>query len=103
MKVYIAFSIHGTNCFIVATREVTLLTPFITSNPEFSLTDSRRSWADKVLDGYKLNWTKLCKADGTPHTNPGWVLRRFKELERSGWTIINREKFVEHHYKVQTK
>jgi hypothetical protein len=99
MKVYIAFSIHGTNCFIVATREVTLLTPFLSYNPWFSLAESRRPGVNKVVDGYKLNWTKLCKADGTPHTNPGWVLRRFNELERRGWTIVGREKFVQKFYK----
>lgn len=99
MKVYIAFSIHGTNCFIVATREVTLLTPFLSYNPWFNLAESRRPGVNKVVDGHKLNWTKLCKADGTPHTNPGWVLRRFNELERRGWTIVGREKFVQKFYK----
>lgn len=38
------------------------------------------------------------KADGTPHTVPGWVLRRFNQLEKAGWTIIGKDKFIQKHY-----
>ena len=95
-KAYIAFSIHGSNCFIVATRRLIEGAPLPSG---FSVVPSRRPDVDVTIDGYKLNWTKLCKADGTPHTNPGWVLRRFNELERRGWTIVGREKFVQKFYK----
>ena len=95
-KAYIAFSIHGSNCFIVATRRLIESAPLPSG---FGVVQSRRPDVDVTIDGCKLNWTKLCKADGTPHTNPGWVLRRFNELERRGWTIVGREKFVQKFYK----
>ncbi len=74
----------------------------IKSHPDdpdgFMLCESRRPNYDPVKDGYKLKWNKLNRADGTPMTSPGWVLRRFSELEKAGWEIINREEFKKRHF-----
>jgi hypothetical protein len=99
-KAYIAFSIHGSNCFIVATR--TFLTG-VSLPLGFKTVPSRRPGVDVTVDGYKLSWNKLSKADGTPHTSPAWVLKRFNELRRMGWRIVGYEKFVEHHYHSKKK
>lgn len=82
-KVYIAFSIHGTKNFKVVTNTLDL-----TKLPKgFTLARSRRPNYDITKDGAKLHWSELNKADGTPHTDPGWVSRRINQLIRMGWVL----------------
>lgn len=98
-KAYIAFSIHGTCAFIVATKIIEVFGRTIVTKPPsgiFSKVESRRPNA--AIDDLKLHWDKLNKADGTPHTNPSWVIRRFNELEKAGW-IIDRKKFIQRNKK----
>ena len=85
-KVYIAFSIHETNDFMVATNTLN-----VGKLPEgFTLGRSRRPGYNAATDGVKLNWVGLNRQDGTPHTDVVWVKRRFNELERMGWIIVKR-------------
>lgn len=105
VKAYIAFSIHGSNTFLTATKLVkTLGTTAVIADQAGALkklVSRRPDW--KPEDGIKLGWAKLNKADGTPHTNPGWVLRRFNELEKAGWKVIGKEKFIQRHFKNDKK
>ena len=91
MKFYIAFSIHGTNQFTVATRQVDLTSIEHALNylgQGFKVIPSRRPGYDSKRDGFKLSWTKLNRADGTPLQNKGWVTKRFNELKAQGWTLV---------------
>lgn len=83
MNYYIAFSIHGTNCFIRATTTNERLA---LANPGFTVAHSRRADFQKDRET-KIHWDKLNKLDGKPHTSPLWVMRRFKELKELGWVI----------------
>jgi len=94
---YIAFSIHGTNSFIVATRSMTEkeYKEHMASRMLFPLT----SRLPKPLPGHtKLGWTRLNTKDGTPLRSPPLILSRFSELAKNGWTV-DKEKFVEKHYR----
>jgi hypothetical protein len=96
-KAYIAFSIHGTCAFIIATNTVhSSYGKIITKAPEgeFTIAFSRNP---VKTDDLKLHWSKLMKADGTPHTDPRWVIRRFNQLEKAGWKV-DREVFVKKHF-----
>lgn len=73
----IAFSIHGTNCFIVATKK-------LTSVPEgMGIVTSR----DLSAVGVKLIWLKLQSAKGEPLRSPILIKKRFNELREKGWTV----------------
>jgi len=95
-KIYISFSIHGSNCFIVAVNEKW--------NPDklpaaFKKVDSRRPDYNHLKDGYKVQWSGLLnKKTGEPYKSPQMVLKRFAELKQMGFTIINREGFVQRHF-----
>jgi hypothetical protein len=92
MKVYIAFSIHGTNQFRVVEKEVVYsnsagwLTE--TLGPEFQIVPSRRPSYDLTRDGFKVHWDKFLRKDGTPIVDRGWVTKRFNELLSQGWTEV---------------
>lgn len=93
IKCYIAFSIHGTNKFTVATKEFKdyeAVGDFcLCGGPgSFMIGESRRPGYNKDKDGVKLLWSKLNRKDGKPLTDKGWVTRRFKELAKGGWTIV---------------
>ena len=95
-KVYISFSVHGTNCFITAVSE--------TMNPDklpegFVKVNSRRPKYNHLKDGFKIEWSGLRnKKTNQPYKSPQMVLKRFSELEQMGFTIINREVFVKRHF-----
>lgn len=96
-KIYISFSIHGTNCFIIAINEKW--------NPEklppaFKQVQSRRPKHDPDKDGLKVEWNGLLnKKTGEPYKSPQMVLARFRQLEQMGFTIIRRDEFVAHHFR----
>ena len=96
-KVYIAYSIHGTNKFLVATKEVTNDEYLAMVNSEFEPAQSRRP-NYRTVDGVKLHWKKLLKRDGTPHTAREWVLARFYTLRELGWELIGLDSFLDSHY-----
>lgn len=111
IKVYIAFSIHGTNQFIIAKNEVDGVVATFLNNGngwqprdslagEFRRVQSRRPGYNEQRDGMKLEWDRLISTKTKkPYTNPAWVLRRFAELANAGWTVINRDKFIAHNFK----
>lgn len=104
LKLRVSYSIHGTCCFITAIKTISgkkrlqFTKDIYEQRSEFKPVKSRRPDADEATDGIKLLWSRLNTAKGTPTVSPGLVLQRFKELENDGWTIIDREKFVKHHY-----
>ena len=94
-KYYIAFSIHGTNCFIVATKLQHEIKDIKALN--MSEVKSRRSFA-KINTDVKLNYEKLNNVNGKPTASKTKVLKIFKELENDGWEIIGRKEFIKKHY-----
>ena len=88
IKFYIAFSIHGTNQFKVAEKQV--LSEDSAHNPlwDFAFAAATPRRTPRPDDGIKLHWSKLNKKDGTPHTDKGWVTKRFNELVKMGWKIV---------------
>lgn len=97
-KYYIAFSIHGTNTFIVATRTMTDSRLAILGQSGIRITPSRRSNVD-LSEGIKLHWDGLFTAEREPLRSPPHVLAKFKLLEQDGWTIVGREQFINYHWK----
>ena len=84
MKAYIAFSIHGTNTFLVATKNVESITDL---GPEFKAVPSRRPGYSSD-DGVKVEWKGLTvKKTKLPYKHPLWVLNAFNVLETQGWQI----------------
>jgi len=96
-KAYIAFSIHGTNTFIVAVHDKLNLDKL---PQEFTKVDSRRDNHDPVNDGQKLHWSGLIsKTTGKPFKSPPTVLNRFSKLQAMGFTIIGRKEFTQKHFR----
>jgi D-alanyl-D-alanine carboxypeptidase len=90
MNFYIAFSIHGTKSFKVATLHVvgTADAALARLGPEFKVATSRRPSYDVKKDGIKLHWSRLMRKDGTPLQDKGWVTKRFNQLKAQGWKIV---------------
>lgn len=84
-KYYLAFSIPGPNSFRVVTKEASSL---LDLGDGFKMVPSRRPSYNAQKDGIKVHWDKLCRADGKPLQDKGWVTRRFKELQAQGWTLV---------------
>lgn len=93
-KYYIAFSIHGTNTFIVATNVMTDRRFATLEKAGYRITASRR----KDAEGIKLTWRELSTKQGEPLRSAPHVLFKFKQLEKAGWTIIGREEFIKRHW-----
>lgn len=84
---YVAFSIHGTNKFLVATKRMDATSDELYAQGFVRQASRRNNYMPS--DGIKLHWDKLTrKVDGKPYTNPAWVSRRFKELVAAGWTMV---------------
>lgn len=105
-QVYVAFSIHGTNSFIVATKEVSDKVIYDLSHhhqiygDEWKIVQSRRPNVDPKH--VKLHWSGLLnKKTKQPLRSPPAVLLRFKHLAQRGWKIdeVSRERFIDTHWK----
>lgn len=83
MKVYIAFSIHGTNCFITATREIASMAELPKGMVRVV---SRRVNYNPTTD-WKIQWDGLLTKAGVPYRSHIKVLQKFNQLEAEGWTI----------------
>lgn len=99
-KFYIAYSIHGTNAFIVATLETkdyndiaSIPNGVRVQNLYFTVAKSRMPNPTDT----KLHWDQLNTLKGEPMKSPYHILRRFKILEKAGWTI-NKDAFIKRHY-----
>ena len=84
MKFYVAFSVHGTNQFTVATINKPSISYL---GAGFTAAESRRPDYDRGRDGIKVHWVGLNRKDGTPIRHPSWVAKRFNQLVRRGWTL----------------
>jgi len=87
MNFYIAFSIHGTKSFKVATLHIvgTAEAALARLGPEFKVATSRRP--GKRQHG-QLHWDRLLRQDGTPLQDKGWVTKRFNQLKAQGWKLV---------------
>lgn len=83
MKVYIAFSIHGTNCFITATKEVASMAEL---PKDMTRVVSRRANYNPSTD-WKVQWNGLLTKEGVPYRSHIKVMQKFNELQASGWTV----------------
>lgn len=95
-KVYIAFSIHGTNTFITATKELDISK----LPPGMKVIPSRRPGYNPLQKGFKLRWDRLSTKQGQPLRSPPMILARFNELQKDGW-VIDKTNFVDRHYASQ--
>lgn len=93
IKVYVAFSIHGTNAFITASTTVNKIEDL---GREFTEVRSRRP-DYKSEDGIKLHWNALLTEKKQPYKSAAWVLNRFNILQRNGW-VVDKKAFLERHY-----
>lgn len=110
VEVYIAVSIHGTNCFITASKKHSMnrSTVFVEGR-QLRIRNKRFSIAriteldDKVT--VKL-YTSTLGVKGTRCTSgvterainsPSTILKFFNSLEKDGWTIRGRDEFKKYH------
>lgn len=75
----VAFSIHGSKTFIVATKELNVAKLPV----GFMIVESR----DPKATGVKLQWEELLTKTGAPLRSPTHVIARFKKLEAMGWKV----------------
>ena len=99
---YIAFSIHGTNRFIVAGLD--RRTAF--TEEELNRFGFRQVISRMPTDGIKLHWSKLnCQRTSQPLRCPSRVLTRFRELlglpDQEGIWIVEKTRFIQHHFRGQ--
>jgi hypothetical protein len=93
VKTYIAFSIHGTNSFIVATKSFQSekkFKDFLEQNKDFKIVVSRRDDYKEEDDGVKLSWTGLLnKETSQPYISSSSVFKKFVELKtKYGFKIV---------------
>lgn len=82
---FIAFPICGTNIYYVVHKIVN-----ISKLPQgFKIDSSCRGYNRKNENIVRLSWDSLYKRDGMPHTDPGWIKRRFNELEKMNWKPVS--------------
>ena len=90
----VAFSIHGTNTFIVATKKLNVAKLPV----GFMIVDSRayEAW------GVKLHWEELLTRTGEPLRSPTHVVARFTKLEAMGWKV-DKAAFLAKHWPKKAK
>lgn len=104
-KYYIAFSIAGTNAFIVAGRNdeperriKSLVPPFpeilVFDGDQMQPVPSRMPYPN----GVKLLWPDINTKAGVPRRNPGQILNLFRRLKHRGWTV-DESAFVPRHFR----
>lgn len=92
---YIAFSIHGSKCFISASKKEDPANIFASG---FVLATSRRP-NYQTSDGVKLHHRDLLNKDDTPTVSAPKALRFFNRLEKEGWKIEGKDRFIKKHWK----
>lgn len=101
-KIYVAFSVAGSNTFLVAENKVTD-SEFaeLLKNAEFEKVTSRLPASIASGYGIKLHWKRLQTKSGEPLRSPPVILSRFKELvDNYGFYILQstRNSFVSKHW-----
>lgn len=86
---YVAYSIPGDHCFIMASKAGTDLE----HEAKFSLALKRQTANQSV----ELNYAPLTHSTGRPQTEPTAVMRAFRNLEQQGW-IVNDKTFKERYF-----
>lgn len=103
-KFYVAFSIHGTQAFAVATIETK---DFVTTREgdtitingrDFTPVKSRRPDYNPEVDGQKLHHQDLLTKEGKPLRSTPMIARFFNLLEAEGWKV-DKSAFVSKHWK----
>lgn len=103
-KFYIAFSIHGSNAFITATKETDKFIlsedgkKFSIDGLEFNLGYSRDPNYNFQKQGYKLLSDRLLTKDRKPLRSHPMILKFFNELEDLGWEVT-KDRFLQKHWK----
>lgn len=92
-RFYVAYSIHGTNSYYVAQRDIKGDEEYglAVLGSTFTKVLSRRPNHNPAVDGVKLHWSRMRTVrDNQLLVDPHVVEKRFLELERLGWTISHR-------------
>lgn len=101
MQVYVAFSIHGTNCFITANKNFPYGNWKIVDDDlgedQYEIVQSRDFSNRAQPRTFKVQLTQLNTKSGNPLRSPSWIANRFSQLEEKGW-IVDREKFFALHF-----
>jgi hypothetical protein len=106
-KVYIAYSVHGTNTYLVATAQWTnsQYKKHLQSKL-FAVTASRWENYSEESNGVKLLYSGLMNYKGTPLRSAPHILNRFNTLVQDyGFTIVEqtRKKFIAYHWRKKEK
>ena len=100
MKFYIAFSIHGTNTFIRASKVNTNFElnedGILLEGVQYTKVMSRRLNSSK--DQTKLHHPLLNNKDGSPTRSKTKILQVFNQLQKQGWEIEGKEYFIKKHW-----
>lgn len=93
-KVYIAFSVHGTEKFLVATKDLSQEEyKALLKNSDFAVVQSRGGTPQKQEPRVKLHWKGLVTKDGKPLRSPPVIMARFKQLVADyGFTMTDESK-----------
>lgn len=95
-EVYVAFSIHGSHCFITANKTVPKADVSGSSIKIDGFSFSKGRSRDKPLRGaVKLLWSAL-EDKSQPLTDPKRIYEAFQKLAKAGWTV-NDADFVKKH------
>jgi len=101
MNFYIAFSIHGTNAFIRASKTTSDYEiqekGIVVEGTHYQMVRSRHPAASK--DQTKLHYPLLNNKDGKPTKSKTKILQVFNQLEKQGWKIEGKEYFIKKHWK----
>ena len=102
MKFYIAFSIHGTNTFIRASKVTTDYEStedgLLLEGVVYKKVMSRRQ--NVPDDRTKLHHPLLNNKDGSPTRSKTKILQVFNQLQKQGWKIEGKEYFIKKHWNI---
>lgn len=102
-KFYIAFSVHSTKAYAIATLEtkdfvISRDGQTITINGrDYTVAKSRRPDYNEETDGTKLQTQELMTREGKPLRSTPMIAAFFNRLEREGWTV-DKTAFVQKHW-----
>lgn len=97
VEFYVAYSIHGSNCFITANKTIPVMNnvtlerdqEIIIDHLQFTITRSRVGTS--LRNATKLLWSELNDSDNIPSTDPRHIDEKFEQLRALGWRIDNKQ------------